>query len=76
MQVENNDGSSGLWVTTDGSAAVVGGNDVDVIPPGEVGLVANGLPVWYRGSGLPNPGTQINLASDSPTAAFSVSAAG
>jgi hypothetical protein len=47
-----------------------------VIPPNSVALLANGAPVWYQGSGLPNPGTTINLASTSQTAAYSVQGAG
>ena len=76
LTVENND-SAGLWVTADGSPAVPGGDDVDVIAPASVALVANGLPVWYQGQGMTSPGTVINLASDaSPAAAYSVAAAG
>ena len=76
VQVENHDGSSGLWVTTDGTDAVVGGDDVDCVPPGTTALLANGLPVWYPGYEAPNPGTTINLASTSQTAAYSLQGAG
>ena len=77
VQIENNNGA-GLWVTSDGSEAVVGGDDVDLVPAGTTALVANGLPVWYPGyeeldgDATANPGTVINLASLSPTAAYSV----
>ena len=81
VTIENNDGSSGLWVTADGSPAVIGGPDVNVIPPGGTTLLANGAGWWHQGSPgfdgtMISPGTIINLASESATAAYSVSAAG
>lgn len=76
VQIENNDSANGLWVTTDGSEAVVGADDVDVIPPGGTTLLANGLGWYYQGYSFDgtgtNPGTVINLASSSDTAAYSV----
>ena len=77
IEIANNDSSSGLWVSTDGSRATIGGDDVDVVPPGKTALFANGLQYWWQGFGAcddsqDNPGTVISMISASPTAAYSI----
>jgi hypothetical protein len=74
IEVSNLGMDISLFVRTDGNAATVGGGDDDYcILPGEKGLIANQLELWYQGFGAMdetqnNPGTQVNLAAQSAIA--------
>jgi hypothetical protein len=81
VEVENNDGTNALYVTTDGSTPTVGGDDCYLIAPGATVVVANQASYWYQGYGAGdgtqnNPGTTVNIVSASAAAAYSVSGVG
>ncbi len=42
--VENLDASAVVWIATDGSAATVGGADLDAVGPGETAVFSNRQP--------------------------------
>lgn len=80
VQVENNDGTNAIYVTTDGSTPTVGGDDCDIVATNSTVLIPNRAQYWYQGFGAcdgttTNPGTTVTMKSTSASAAYSVTGA-
>lgn len=81
VEVENNDGTNALFVTTDGSTPTVGGDDCYCVTTNSKAVLANQAMYFYQGYGAAdgtqnNPGTTVNIVSASAVAAYSVSGIG
>ena len=81
VEVQNNDGTNALFVTTDGSTPTVGGNDCYCVTTNSKAVLANQAFYFYQGYGAAdgtnnNPGTTVNIVSASAAAAYSVSGIG